>query len=57
VVAVSFTKKIALLGARRANVREHGWELEALGTAALALGWLAGVASVAAAAAGGGAGA
>jgi 4-hydroxybenzoate polyprenyltransferase len=47
---------IALLAARRANVRERGWELEALGTAALALGWLAGVASVAAAAAGGVAG-
>ena len=33
-----------LLTGRRASVRERGWELEAIGTAALGLGWLAGLA-------------
>ena len=41
-----------LLALRRASVRERGWELEAIGTAVLGLGWLAGLAS----AAGGGVG-
>jgi len=41
----------ALLAAARPRVRERGWELEAIGTAALGLGWLAGTAI----AAGGGA--
>jgi len=36
-----------LLAARRASIRERGWELEALGTAALGLGWLAGLATTA----------
>ena len=34
----------ALLTARRASLRERGWELEAIGTAGLGLGWLAGLA-------------
>ena len=34
-----------LLTSRRASVRERGWELEAIGTAALGLGWLAGLAA------------
>jgi hypothetical protein len=42
-----------LLSARHASVRERGWELEAIGTAVLGLGWLAGTAATA----GGGAGA
>jgi 4-hydroxybenzoate polyprenyltransferase len=33
-----------LLAQRRASVRERGWELEAIGTAVLGLGWLAGLA-------------
>ena len=41
-----------LLTGRRAGVRERGWELEAIGTATLGLGWLAGLAV----AAGGGVG-
>lgn len=41
-----------LLGAARPGHRERGWELEAIGTAVLGLGWLAGTALVA----GGGAG-
>lgn len=41
------------LRARRASVRERGWELEAVGVVCLGLGWLAGTAG---AAAGGGAG-
>jgi 4-hydroxybenzoate polyprenyltransferase len=36
-----------LLRARAASTRERAWELEALGVAALGLGWLAGVAAVA----------
>ncbi len=36
-----------LLAARRASVRERGWELEAIGVAAIGLGWLAGVAAAA----------
>jgi 4-hydroxybenzoate polyprenyltransferase len=36
-----------LLTGRRASVRERGWELEAIGTAALGLGWLAGLAATA----------
>ena len=35
----------ACLAARRASVRERGWELEALGVAGLGLGWLAGTAA------------
>lgn len=35
----------ACLAARRASVRERGWELEALGVASLGLGWLAGTAA------------
>jgi len=38
---------IAVLGTARPAVRERGWELEALGTAVLGLGWLAGTALVA----------
>lgn len=38
----------AALWAARPSVRERGWELEALGVAALGLGWLAGTAGVAA---------
>jgi 4-hydroxybenzoate polyprenyltransferase len=34
----------ALLADRRAGVRERGWELEAIGTAVVGLGWLAGAA-------------
>ena len=34
----------ALLTGRGASLRERGWELEAIGTAALGLGWLAGLA-------------
>jgi 4-hydroxybenzoate polyprenyltransferase len=41
------------LAARRAGIRERGWELEAVGVACIGLGWLAGTAG---AAAGGGAG-
>lgn len=41
-----------LLAGRRASLRERGWELEAIGTASLGLGWLAGLA----AASGGGVG-
>ena len=33
------------LGASRPGIRERGWELEAVGVAALGLGWLAGVAA------------
>jgi 4-hydroxybenzoate polyprenyltransferase len=36
-----------LLAMSRATVRERGWELEAVGTAVLGLGWLAGTAAVA----------
>ncbi len=36
---------IGLVGARRAAVRERGWELEALGVALLGVAWLAAVAS------------
>jgi 4-hydroxybenzoate polyprenyltransferase len=35
----------ACLAASRPGVRERGWELEAVGVAALGLGWLAGVAA------------
>jgi 4-hydroxybenzoate polyprenyltransferase len=34
----------ALVAARPPGVRERGWELEAIGTAVLGLGWLAGIA-------------
>jgi 4-hydroxybenzoate polyprenyltransferase len=34
----------ALVAAAPPRVRERGWELEAIGTAALGLGWLAGTA-------------
>ena len=34
-----------LLSRRRAHQRERGWELESIGTAALGLGWLAGLAA------------
>jgi 4-hydroxybenzoate polyprenyltransferase len=37
-----------VLLSRRAAVRERGWELEAVGVAAIGIGWLAGIASVAA---------
>ena len=37
----------ACLAASRPGVRERGWELEAVGVAALGLGWLAGVAALA----------
>jgi 4-hydroxybenzoate polyprenyltransferase len=33
-----------VLASRRASVRERGWELEAVGVAAIGLGWLAGTA-------------
>jgi 4-hydroxybenzoate polyprenyltransferase len=36
-----------LLSMSRATIRERGWELEAIGTAMLGLGWLAGTAAVA----------
>ena len=36
----------AALLARRASIRERGWELEAIGVAAVGVGWLAGTASV-----------
>jgi 4-hydroxybenzoate polyprenyltransferase len=36
-----------LLAMSRAAVRERGWELEAVGTAVLGLGWLAGTAAIA----------
>lgn len=48
------TLGVVALAARRAGIRERGWELEAVGVACLGLGWLAGTAG---AAAGGGAGA
>lgn len=35
-----------LLANGRASIRERGWELEAIGTALLGLGWLAGTATV-----------
>jgi 4-hydroxybenzoate polyprenyltransferase len=41
-----------LLAAKTPGIRERGWELEGVGTAALGIGWLAGVAGLA----GGGAG-
>ena len=34
-----------LLSAARAETRERGWELEAIGTAILGIGWLAGIAA------------
>jgi 4-hydroxybenzoate polyprenyltransferase len=37
----------ACLAASRTGLRERGWELEAVGVAALGLGWLAGVAAAA----------
>lgn len=40
---------MAALAARRAGIRERGWELEAVGVACLGLGWLAGTAGAAAA--------
>jgi 4-hydroxybenzoate polyprenyltransferase len=47
------TAGAAVLAAGRPNVRERGWELEAIGVLALGLGWLAGTAAMVA---GGGAG-
>jgi 4-hydroxybenzoate polyprenyltransferase len=38
----------AALAARSAGIRERGWELEAVGVAAIGLGWLAGTAASAA---------
>jgi 4-hydroxybenzoate polyprenyltransferase len=35
-----------LLTAKRQGIRERGWELEGVGTAALGIGWLAGVAAL-----------
>jgi hypothetical protein len=34
------------VSARRPGLRERGWELEAIGTAIIGLGWLAGTALV-----------
>jgi 4-hydroxybenzoate polyprenyltransferase len=45
--ALAIVAGMAILGAARPGVRERGWELEAIGTAALGLGWLAGTALVA----------
>ena len=44
--AVAIAGGIALLRAARPGIRERGWELEAIGTAVLGLGWLAGTALV-----------
>ena len=41
---VAIAAGAAILSAPRPGIRERGWELEALGTAVLGLGWLAGVA-------------
>ena len=43
---VAIAAGAGLLSAARPGIRERGWELEALGTAVLGLGWLAGVAVV-----------
>lgn len=45
--ALAIIAGIAMLGAARPALRERGWELEAIGTAALGLGWLAGTALLA----------
>ena len=37
---------VALSGRPDAHARERGWEIEAIGTAALALGWVAGMATL-----------
>lgn len=39
---------VVVLRATRADVRERGWELEALGVAMLGIGWIAGTATAAA---------
>lgn len=36
----------AMLASRRPDIRERGWELEAVGVAALGIGWLAGLSTV-----------
>jgi geranylgeranylglycerol-phosphate geranylgeranyltransferase len=42
--ALAVAAGVALLGAPRPTVRERGWELEAIGTAAIGVGWFAGMA-------------
>jgi 4-hydroxybenzoate polyprenyltransferase len=44
--ALAIAAGVVLLRAARPGLRERGWELEAIGTAILGLGWLAGTALV-----------
>jgi 4-hydroxybenzoate polyprenyltransferase len=44
--ALAIATGLMLLRAARPGIRERGWELEAIGTAVLGLGWLAGTAIV-----------
>ena len=52
--AVAIGLGAVVLRATSASIRERGWELEALGVAALGLGWLAGAAALAGPGRGGG---